>query len=56
VERYDEDWYRNPRAGAFVHTLMARGQADPADGVARSIGCPDLSFQRAVTRLTPLLS
>jgi hypothetical protein len=56
VERYDEDWYRNPRAGAFVHDLMTRGQADAADAVARSVGRPGLSFQPAVARLTPLLA
>ena len=56
VERFDEDWYRNPRAGAFVHALMEPGQASPADTVARQVGRPGLSFTTAVARLTPLLA
>jgi hypothetical protein len=55
VEEHDEDWYRNPRAGGFVHDLMTRGQAEPADAVARSIGRPGLSFQPAIARLAALL-
>ena len=54
--RFDEDWYRNPRAGAFVHELMRRGQADAADAVARTIGHATLSFAPAIARLTPLLA
>jgi len=56
TERFDEDWYRNPRAGTFVHDLMRRGQADPADGVARALGHPRLSFGQVLARLTPLLA
>jgi hypothetical protein len=56
VERFDEDWYRNARAGAFVHELMARGQADPADRLAeRAIGKP-LSFAPTLRRLTTVLA
>jgi len=56
VERFDEDWYRNPRAGTFVHALMEPGQANPADEVARLIGRPGLSFATAIARLTPFLA
>jgi hypothetical protein len=51
VERYDEDWYRNPRAGAFVQHIMSRGQADPADGLVREITGAPLSFDPLVRRL-----
>jgi hypothetical protein len=35
-ERYDEDWWRNPRAGPWLAgRLMAEGQALPADGIAQ---------------------
>ncbi|MDH4043944.1 MAG: M3 family metallopeptidase [Gemmatimonadota bacterium] len=56
VEQFDIDWFRNPRAGAFVRELMRRGQADPADRVAAEIGVDPLSFDAAVERLTPLLA
>lgn len=51
VERFDEDWYRNPRAGNFVQHLMTRGQADPADHVAREITGEALSFGPLLARL-----
>ena len=52
VERFDEDWYRNPRAGPYiVETLFARGTArararaggarDRADAVLRAAGARD---------------
>jgi hypothetical protein len=56
IERFDIDWFRNPRAGVFVRELMRRGQADPADTVAAEIGVKALSFAPAVARLTPLLA
>lgn len=38
-ERYDEDWWRNPRAGPWLTgTLMAEGQGMDADGVAAVAG------------------
>jgi hypothetical protein len=37
TERFDEDWYRNPRAGAFVQHLMSRGQAENGDQLARRV-------------------
>jgi hypothetical protein len=34
-ERFDEDWWRNPRAGPWLTgTLMAEGQALPAEAIA----------------------
>ena len=55
VQRYDEDWYRNPRAGAFVQQVMSRGQADPADRLAQEITGAPLSFEPLVARLQAAL-
>ncbi len=55
-ERFDEDWYRNPRAGEFVHELMKRGQAAPADQLVREVTGLDLSFAPISRRLQDLLS
>jgi hypothetical protein len=56
TDRFDEDWYRNPRAGAWVHELMRRGQAAPADRVAQEVAGQPLSFAPVLDRLTAVLS
>lgn len=56
VQRFDEDWYRNPRAGEFVRSLVRRGQADPADRLAREVSGGPLSFAPAVERLGAALA
>jgi hypothetical protein len=55
-ERYDDDWWRNPRAGSFVLHLMSRGQADPAHRLARDVLGTDLSFEACVRRLEAVLN
>ncbi len=52
---FDDDWFRNPRAGAFVRDLMRRGQADPADVLAQEIGRP-LGFDEIIKRLESVLN
>jgi hypothetical protein len=55
-ERFDEDWYRNPRAGVFVQHLMSRGQADAADQfAAQTTGLP-LTFDAVTRRLETVLA
>jgi hypothetical protein len=44
IRRYDQDWFRNPRAGVFLQHLMSRGQADPADRLAAEVTGEPLSF------------
>jgi hypothetical protein len=56
VERFDADWFRNPRAGAMVRDLMRRGQADPADRLAADAGLGTLGFAPALERLAPVLA
>jgi len=49
VERFDEDWYRNPRSGPWiVEHLFAEGQRELAQELAQRVGGEPLSF-------TPLL-
>ena len=43
--RFDEDWYRNPRAGPWVvRELFAEGQRELASELAERVGAPALSF------------
>ncbi|MDF1505216.1 hypothetical protein [Roseisolibacter sp. H3M3-2] len=56
-ERYDEDWWRNPRAGPWlVGTLMAEGQALDAEGLARRVDAGGLSFDPLVRGLEATLA
>lgn len=53
TEKFNEDWYRNPSAGPWLTgELLARGQRDTADELARRLG-GELSFaplQHAIER------
>ncbi len=55
VEQFDEDWFRNPRAGAWVAEFMRRGQAEPADHLAREATGNGLSFRPVTKRLETTL-
>ena len=56
IEKHDEDWFRNPRAGELVAELMSRGQADLAHELALEVTGKPLDFETLVTRLEPLLN
>jgi hypothetical protein len=43
-EKFDEDWYRNPRAGPVVLDLLCRGQSRDAAALAESVIGAPLSF------------
>jgi hypothetical protein len=55
VERYDEDWWRNPRAGPWMcASLFAQGQRELANEQAQRVSGKALSFAplvRAVERM-----
>ena len=55
VERFDADWWRNPRAGPWIcSALFGEGQRELADEQARRVAGKKLTFDplvRAVTRL-----
>ncbi|MBA2565101.1 MAG: hypothetical protein H0V09_06720 [Gemmatimonadetes bacterium] len=39
-ERFDVDWYRNPRTGSYLSALFARGQRETAAELATMLGGP----------------
>jgi hypothetical protein len=51
TDQCDEDWYRNPKAGAVVQDLMQRGQRDPADQLAVEVTREPLTFAYVTERL-----
>ncbi|HEY3450122.1 MAG TPA: hypothetical protein VGK67_27460 [Myxococcales bacterium] len=50
LEEADEDWWRNPRTGAFLKRLASRGGAASAESVAKGLGGV-LSLSGAAQRL-----
>jgi hypothetical protein len=56
TERFDDDWYRNPRAGAFVQHLMSSGQSENADQIARRVSGAPLSFEPLIRNLETALA
>lgn len=57
TERYDEDWWRNPRAGPWiVQSLFAEGQRDLAHELATRVSGRDLSFAPLVRAIERLLA
>jgi hypothetical protein len=49
IAQFDEDWYRNPRAGPWVvRELFAEGQRELASELAERVGAPALSFQPVI--------
>ena len=54
TERYDADWWRNPRAGPWIcGTLFGEGQRELADELAQRVSSKPLSFAplvRAIER------
>ena len=55
TEQFNDDWYRNPRAGPWiVEGLFAEGQRELADEIAQRVAGRSLSFGpviKAVERL-----
>ena len=55
VERFDADWWRNPRAGPWIcSALFGEGQRELANEQAQRVSAKELSFAplvRAVTRM-----
>jgi Peptidase family M3 len=57
VDRFDVDWYRNPRTGPWlIENLFGEGQRETADEVARRVSGRDLSFGPVISALEGLLS
>ncbi len=56
VERFDEDWFRNPRSGPFVLGLLERGQRDDAAVIAAVVTGAPLSFDAVRRELEAALA
>lgn len=57
VERFDEDWYRNPGAGPWVvEQLFADGQRELAGELARRVAGRPLSFAPVIAAVERLLA
>ena len=57
TERYDVDWWRNPRAGPWiVQSLFADGQRELADELATRVSGRALSFAPLVREIERLLA
>jgi len=54
-ERCDEDWWANPRAGAFLRGLFAPGRFEPPERVAEAIGAGAPSLARVASAMEPAL-
>ncbi len=50
VERFDEDWFRNPRAGPYLLDRFARGQRDDAAALAADVVRAPLDFAPVVAQ------
>jgi hypothetical protein len=51
-ERYDEDWWRNPRAGPWlVQSLLSEGQRDLAHDLAKRVTERELSFEPLIREI-----
>jgi len=49
VARFDEDWYRNPRAGPWmIRELFGEGQRELGGELAERVGAPALGFRPVV--------
>jgi len=45
-DRFDSDWFRNPRAGPYLADLWALGQSRPLEALARErLGLDELGFE-----------
>src|SRR5205814_7453528 len=52
TQRYDEDWWRNPRAGPwFVQSLLSEGQRELAHEQAKRVSGRELSFAPLVREI-----
>lgn len=55
TNRFDSDWFRNPRAGAFVNELMSLGQSQPAHELAATVAGMPLTFEPLFKRIESAL-
>ncbi len=55
-DRFDEDWYRNPRSAPYLEDLFARGHADDGEALARRLGADALDFDLVRVQLEAVMA
>lgn len=55
-ERYDQDWFRNPRCGPYLLDLFSRGQRDDAAALADGVLGRRLDFAPLIERVEAALT
>jgi hypothetical protein len=55
-ERFDQDFFRNPGAGAEWVGRFRRGQRDDAEALSQELSGAPLSLQRAGARLVQVIA
>ena len=55
-ERFDEEWYRNDRAGPFLLALWGRWQRHPIEELAMELGIGPLSPDPLLAQLSTALN
>jgi hypothetical protein len=55
-ERFDEDWFRNPRCGVWLLDLFSRGQRDDAAALAGAVLGHQLDFGPLIARAEAALA
>lgn len=53
---FGADWFRNPKAGAFMQQLWANGQRLPGDALARHLGFDGISTDALLAEVTEALA
>jgi len=56
MERFNEDFWRNPSASTWLKGLFARGGTDDAETLAQEISGTPLALPEAGARLVTLLN
>lgn len=57
TENFDEDWYRNPRAGPWlIDQLLSEGQRELADELAARVAGRPLSFGSVIAAVESLVA
>jgi hypothetical protein len=56
MERFNEDYWRNPAAAAWLKGLFARGGTDDAEGLATEVSGTPLALPEAGERLVAILN
>jgi hypothetical protein len=57
TQHFDEDWYRNPRAGPWlIDQLLSEGQRELADELAARVAGRPLSFGPVIAAVEGLVA